>query len=228
MAAGPCRRDARLSALERKIPNIMAQALAALLEARRGALSWPRHECSVLRKVAQTGVRVQDLQRSIRIGLPVSGEAQHAAAAQPIGNQLDERRLYQPAFVVPFLWPGVRKQNQDFVQGLRCNLVRQNFNCIVADDSDVRQLPLFEAQQQAAHARPVNLDAQIVALRVHPCLGNEVVTVTEADLESDGSAAAEGRIEIEGRWLEGDAVPRPEGVECALLCFRDPAASHHE
>jgi hypothetical protein len=130
--------------------------------------------------------------------------------------------------MVPFLGPGVGKQNQDFVQSLRCNLVRQNFNCIVAEDSDMRQLPLFEAQQQAAHAGPVNLDAEIVALRVHGCLGNEVVAVTETNLEGDGSAASKGRIEVEGRRLEGNAVPRPEGIECALLCFRDPAASHHK
>jgi hypothetical protein len=111
---------------------------------------------------------------------------------------------------------------------LRCNLLRQNVNCIVADDPDMRQLPLFEIQQQAPDAGPMNLDAQIVALRVHPCLGSEVVAVAEADLERDGSTAAEGRIEIEVRWLEGDAVPRPEGIECALLGFRDPPASHHE
>src|SRR5713226_9556908 len=97
-----------LSALERQIPYIMAQPLAAFLEAGRVALGWPRHERSVRPEVVQTGVRVQYLQHSIRIGLPVGGKTQHTAGAQPVGNQLDEGPLYQPPFVVPLLRPGVR------------------------------------------------------------------------------------------------------------------------
>src|SRR6185312_8585482 len=106
----------RSAALECEIPHPMPQALAALLEPCGGALGWPRHKSTVPRKIAQSAIGAQYLQRSIRIGLPVSGEAQHATGAQPIGNQLHERGLYQAAFVVPFLRPGVRKQNQDFVQ----------------------------------------------------------------------------------------------------------------
>src|SRR5882757_6607415 len=74
----------------------------------------------------------------------------------------------------------------------------------------------------------MNFDAQVVALRVRACLGSEVVAVTETDLERNGRGATESRGEIQVRRLEGDPVPRPEGIECALLCFRDPAAAHHE
>jgi hypothetical protein len=90
------------------------------------------------------------------------------------------------------------------------------------------QLLLLEAQQQAADPGAVNLDAEVVALRVHRCLGSEVVPIPETDLEGDGGLSAEGRSEIEGHRLEGNAVPGPEGIERALLCFRDPPASHHE
>jgi len=138
-------RCARSAALEGKIPYIMPQAFAAFLEACRGALRRPRYEPFILRKVAQVRVGIQYLQRNIRVGPPVSGKTQHTPGAQPIGNQLDEWRLYQAAFVVPFLRPGVRKQNQDFVQSLRRNLLCQNFNCIVADDPDIGQLPLLQA-----------------------------------------------------------------------------------
>ena len=207
----PCGwRTCRSAALEGEIPYIMPQALAALLEACGCALGWPRHKGSVLRKIPQVTVRAQYRERSVRVGLPVSGKTQHTTGAQPVGNQLDEGRLYQAAFVVSLFRPRVGKQDQDFVQSLRCNLVCQNFNCIVADDPDMGQLALLQTQQQAADAGPMNLDAQVVAFRVDRCLGSEIVAVAETDLERDGGAAAEERIEIQKVWLKVDAVPRPE------------------
>ncbi len=85
-----------------------------------------------------------------------------------------------------FLVPGIRKQDDDLGQTLRCNLVCQNFDGIVADDFCIAQLPVFEAQHQAAHARTMHFDAQVVALGVRGRLVGEVVAVAEADLEGDG------------------------------------------
>jgi hypothetical protein len=74
----------------------------------------------------------------------------------------------------------------------------------------------------------MNLDTEKVAVRVSSCLGSEVVTVTEPDLQGDGRRLPEGCVEIEGRRFEGDAKLGPQKVQRSLLCFRDPTASHHE
>ena len=100
----------------------------------------------------QAGIGVTDLGHLLGVARMVGGGVQHTSETQPVGNHGNGGGLKQPAFVVPLLRPGVRKQDQDFVQCLRCNLVCQNFNCIVADDPDMGQLALFETQQQAADA----------------------------------------------------------------------------
>jgi len=130
--------------------------------------------------------------------------------------------------VVAFFGPWVREEDQHLVQGLRRELLRQNFNCIVADDPDLGEPLRLHCQQQPADAGPMNLHSEVVALGMGRGLGDQVVTVTKADLEGDGRLPAEGRGEIEGHGLELDAVARPEGVERSLLCFRDPTPAHHE
>jgi hypothetical protein len=127
-----------------------------------------------------------------------------------------------------FLWPGIRKQNQDFVQGLRCNLPIQNFNGIVAEDSDIGQASLFQVQQQTADARAVNLDSQVVALGMRLGQIGQVIAVAEADLQGEGCPPAEHGSRIQRYGLKGQSEPGPEGIERSLLGFGNPAAPHHE
>ena len=104
----------------------------------------------------------------------------------------------------------------------------QDFNGIVADDPRVVHLPFFQAQHQVPDTRPVNLNTEKVAVGVGRCLGSEVVTVTETDLQGDGRGSPERGLEIEARRFEGDAEFGPQKIQRPLLCFRDPTASHHE
>jgi hypothetical protein len=89
-------------------------------------------------------------------------------------------------------------------------------------------LPFFQAQHEVADTWPMNLDTQKVAVGVRRCLGSEVVTVTETDLQGDGRSSPEGCVEIEARRFEGNAKLGPQKLQRSLLCFRDPTASHHE
>jgi hypothetical protein len=104
----------------------------------------------------------------------------------------------------------------------------QDFNGIVADDPRVVRLPFFQAQHEVPDTRAMNLDTEKVAVGVGRCLGSEVVTVTETDLQGDGRGSPEGCVEIEGRRFKGDAEFGPQKLQRSLLCFRDPTASHHK
>lgn len=106
--------------------------------------------------------------------------------------------------------------------------MRQDFNGIVADDPRVVHLPFLQAQHEAPDTRTVNLDTEKITVGMSRCLGSEVVTVTETDLQGDRRGSPEGRVEIEGRRFKGDAKPGPKKIQRSLLCFRDPTASHHE
>jgi hypothetical protein len=227
-AARSLRCTACSAALEGEIPHTVTQALAAFLEASGIALGGPGNEPFIRRGVAQLRACVEYLQHSIRIGLPIGGKAQYPPAAQPVGDQLNERRLDQPPFVVPFLRPRVWKQDQHLSQRSRCNLMDQDFNGIVADDARVVHLPFFQAQHQAPDTRPVNLNTEKVAVGVSCCLGSEVVTVTETDLQGDGRGSPESGLEIEGRRFEGDTKFGPQKIQRPLLCFCDPTTAHHE
>ena len=59
----------------------MAKALAALLEARGGALGWPRDVGAIRGEVAQPWVGCQNREHFFRVGLPVGRHAQDALRA---------------------------------------------------------------------------------------------------------------------------------------------------
>src|SRR5438034_7376631 len=56
----------------------------------------------------------------------------------------------------------------------------------------------------------------------------KILAVAEADLDREWGGAPEQRSRLERLRGEGDAVLRPQHLESALLCRRDPAAAGHE
>ena len=180
------------SALESEIPYIVAQAFAALFESRGIAFARTWDELSVRRQVVQTRACAQDFQYRVRIRLPVGGKAQGAANPQPVGDQLNERRLHQPALMVAFLRPRVRKQDERPRPGSAVSPgVVKTSTASWQITRTLGHLPLLESQQQVADAGPMHFHTQVVAFGVSRGKGFEVVAVAEADLERDGGAPTE-------------------------------------
>jgi hypothetical protein len=111
---------------------------------------------------------------------------------------------------------------------VHCNLLRQDFNGIVADDPRVGQLSFLQAQHEVADARSMDLDTKITAFGMSRGLSRQIVTVTEADFESDRRGRAEHRWQVQQTPLKRDAVFGPKQLERALLRRGESSTAHYE
>jgi len=98
-----------------------------------------------------------------------------------------------------FLVPGIGKENQDGIEGLIADRVREHLDGIVADDTKVREMRLFRRQEQAPDAGAVYFDAEIVAFRVRRSRSGEVLPVAETDFEV--ALSVEGKAEHAGKLM---------------------------
>jgi hypothetical protein len=104
----------------------------------------------------------------------------------------------------------------------------EHLDGIPADDAHIAQPPLLEGEQQAADARAVHLDAQVVPLRVGGGERDQVLAIAETDLEGARRGAREQPLQIERALDRVDAVLRPQGRECPLLRRGDPSRTGDE
>src|SRR3984893_10682660 len=223
---------------KRQVPDFMAQALAAALEARGRTFRGPRDEGAVGCEILEAWRCAECREHLERVRLPVRGEAQHAAAREAAHRQVDERTLDEAPLVVALLRPGIREQDQDLVHGPRGDLPLEHLDRVVTDDAYVREPPLLEPEQQPADPRTMHLDAEKVPPGMRARERQQVVAVAEADLDGERCVAAEQRADLERLHPGRDAVLRPQRRERALLRQRrggrarrrgrDPAAAGHE
>src|SRR5580700_4469450 len=115
------------------------------------------------------------------------------------------------------LGPGIRKKNEDLIKSAEWNLLLQYFNGVVAEDAQIRQFLLLDREQQASHARSMDFDSEVVALRVRLRERREVIPIAEADFHDPGRRAAKERVKIQMRCREGDAELWPQLIQRALL-----------
>src|SRR5690606_10230046 len=77
---------------------------------------------------------------------------------------MDKWRLDQPAFVVPFFGPGVRKENMHPCQRVGGDHVAKDFDGIVLNDTDICKPGFVDAAQQGPHAGIEDLNPQKVVM----------------------------------------------------------------
>ena len=104
----------------------------------------------------------------------------------------------------------------------------EHLHGIVVVQAHVAGIVLGECVEQAPDARGVDLDAQVVTVRVAGGGETQCLAVAETDLEHARRMAPEGRIEVAGRAGVIQAEAGPEGIERALLGRREPPLAQHE
>ena len=103
-----------------------------------------------------------------RIILPVGRQVQNAAGLYFAGQQLHEGGLHHPALVMPLLGPGVGKIDPHPVERGVFNALLQQFDGVFAGNPDVLQAVLLDFQQQAAHARAVEVRGLTIKIEKIP------------------------------------------------------------
>ena len=97
----------------------------------------------------------------------------------------------------------------------------ENLDGVVTDEPHIAQRAGFEREQQSADPGSVHLDAEEVALGMSSGERQQILTVTEADLDGAWRIAPEERDGIERLRGEPDAVLWPELLERTLLRLGD-------
>src|SRR5688572_25016265 len=117
----------------------VTETLTATLETRERALCRSRDETCVACGVGERRRCADDLAHLLRIGLPVGCESQRAAGRDRFRQQLDERRLNQPALVMSLLRPRIGKEDVREIDGRGSELLLQDFHCVVTDHAQIAQ-----------------------------------------------------------------------------------------
>src|SRR5256885_10806412 len=142
----------------------------------------------------------------------------HACAAlHPRGEQRDERRVNEAPLVMALLRAGVGKEYVHAVQRVRSDHVLYHLDRVVLDDAQVLEMQLGDAFQQAADARGMDLDSEIVVLGMFPRDRRGGLAHAETDFEDPRRRAAEHAVQVERDRREGYAVDGQQlGVGAAL------------
>lgn len=177
--------------------------------------------------VFQAGFAAQHVEHLQRVVFPVGGAVDVAAALQARGEQGDERRLDQPAFLVPRLVPGIGEEDVDAGErGFRQH-VTDDLNGIVIADAQIGEVFLGDQLAQRADAGNVNLQPEIVVFRVVCGDLRRRFAHAAADFENFRGGAAKYGVQVERRVLVRHADFRQHRCVMALLRFRHtPGAAH--
>ena len=214
----------------------MAQSLAAALEARQGTPFRSRDEAPFRCGIFEVRAGFQHLEHLLCVGFPVGGQLQHSAGPEPRGECGDERSLDEASLVVTLLVPGIREEDQHFVERIGREIPLEQFDSVVAGHAQVAQAGLLGAQHQMAHSGSMHFDAEEIALWLRRGKCFEVVAVAKTYLENTRRDTAENPVQIKLRRLRALArgcawiqpVARPEFLQCAVLRIGDPACAQHE
>src|ERR1700681_643869 len=152
---------------------------------------------------------------------------QSSAAAKPRSDQGHEFVLDYAALVMAFLRPGIRKQQLHLIETAGGNLLAQHLDCIVGDDAQIGHAGLGCREQQVADPGTVYLDAEEVAVGLRQRALEQMLAVTESDLQRACCDAAEQPRLVQYLRHKFDAKTRPMLIQGALLCRSDSAGSKH-
>src|SRR5450755_4370631 len=101
--------------------------------------------------------------------------------------------------------PGIREENEHFIQAIKRNLLLQYRDRVVTDDAHIGEPALLNPHEQSSHARAVDFDAEVVALRMRCCQRRQMIAIAEADFDNAWRPPAEEGVKVEDLRLEVDA-----------------------
>ncbi len=178
--------------------------------------------------VDQAGSGIEHVPHLLGVVLPVGGAVQAAARAQLAHQQFGECRLHQAALVVALLVPGVGEVDAHFIQRAVGDFLLQHLDRVVVVELDVVGGIIGQRIEQAAYARCVHLDADVVLAGIELRGITQGRAIAEADFQHLGRAAAEGGLQVARFAVEINAETRPAFVEGALLGRGEAALAQYE
>ena len=125
----------------------------APLEFRHGALKRPVAIVLATLCAAELRGAAKNFVDMLGVVGPVGGDVDGATGSETVGAQVEKRWLYDAAFVVPFLWPGVREVKVDTRKARGWNLPRKNFDGVMDDQLQVRHPGGVCGNQAVSNAR---------------------------------------------------------------------------
>ena len=125
------------------------------------------------------------------------------------------------------LVPGIGEKQLHCRQAAVGNHLRQHFDRVVIDQAQVRNPGFGDAVQAMTDAGPVDLDTQVILLRVAGGLFDQGFAVTETDFQDYRVIIAKGFDQVQRIRTVVDAVCRPVMLQRMLLAAGEPALAQH-
>ena len=119
-----------------------------------------------MRAIGKKRLRREHRENLLGVFMPVGGDMHDAARGEPLGHEPGHRGLDEAALVVALLWPRVRKEHMDRGETRGSDHFAHHFDGVMLDHPYVGEPKLTDLPQQAADSGNVNLDRQVVALRI--------------------------------------------------------------
>jgi hypothetical protein len=129
---------------------------------------------------------------------------------------------------VALLVPGIWEEDQDRVEGLIGDGILQHLDCVVAQNSQVRELLGLSLQEEPADPGPMDLDAEIVGFRMGFGERTDNLACAETDFQTARRDPAEPHVEIDPYAIVIAAEYGPHFGPGALLRGRDPPGAQNE
>jgi hypothetical protein len=136
--------------------------------------------------------------------------------------------LQQAPFVMTLFRPGIGKKEVHPGQRSRPKHVAQHLDRVVLDDAQIVQTQFGNQFAQAADARRMHFDAEVVVLRVRRGNRRRGLAHAETDFDNPRRRTPEQRVEIDPRRAVGNADADHHLFVIALLGIRDPPLATHE
>ena len=205
----------------------MAARVGALLVTRERPPARTRRVDGPAGEVDESAVFVHDLDDMADIIFPVGRQENARVRAQFSAQHGHELRTHQTAFVMALLRPGVGKEYIHTGEALIAHLTVDEAGRIPTQNAYVLQLAFSKPAQETPEPRAVNLDAEVVILRMLARQRDQDLARAAADFQITFGVTAEGGAKIEWFRARPDAEalgPRGQGL---LLRRGDaPLAAH--
>ena len=153
---------------------------------------------------------------------------QNATRFQAVGKRIDDRLSDQSAFVMAFLWPGVREQYQYTLDGSGFDHVFNNFYRIMSNNAEVVQRSFSNALQQMTYAGCVDFNTDTVDPGLICGNFKQCVAVAKPDFDPQRSLPGERSDNMRWIFLKVDAVNRHQRFECCFLRRGYPAITNNK
>jgi hypothetical protein len=168
------------------------------------------------------------LKHPAQIATVVGGEPQFGTVGHDLGQAVEGCARHDPALVLPALWPGIRKQDEDAADrasGQR----RDYYSRVIGKDPDIVEPPTLDLRQQLDDPVLENLAADKPDIRVPLGQLRQMLAGAETDFEPNRAPrGAEECVGVEMTALREayrQAWQQPLGARLLRRARRPPAAA---